>query len=92
MERTARRPVGGEFDRARSSRVARAGHSSHTADLGLYAQDDGDPHSVARVTHRRRLAPEQVEAIRDLHGRGVPIRAIVEELGVNRATVRRYVR
>jgi Helix-turn-helix domain of resolvase len=72
--------------------VALAGHSSHTAEQDFRADGDEDLHSVARTTRSNRLAPEQVHAIRELHDRGVPIRAIVRQLDVNRATVRKYAR
>ena len=65
---------------------------THRADLVPYAKGDEDRHSVARATRSNCLAPEQVEAILSLHAQGMPTRAIVRDLGVNRGTVRRYVR
>ncbi len=74
------------------SRVALTGHSSHTDDLDVHVEGDEDLHSVARPTRSNCLAAEQVASIRELHVRGIPIRVIVRELGVNRATVRKYIR
>ena len=49
------------------SRVALTGHPAHTADVDIHADGAEDLHSVARATRSNRLAPEQVDAIRDLH-------------------------
>ena len=72
--------------------MALTGHSSHTVDLDIHVEGDEDLHSVARATRSNRLALEQIDAIRDMHSRGVSIRAIVREVGVNRATVRKYIK
>jgi hypothetical protein len=41
---------------------------------------------------RRQLTPRQVRALRDKHLRGVPVPALMEEYGLSRASVFRYLR
>jgi hypothetical protein len=41
---------------------------------------------------RRQLTPRQVRALRDKHLRGVPVPALMEEYGISRASVFRYLR
>ena len=41
-------------------------------------------------TGQRKLTPRQVRALRDKHLRGVPIAALMEEYGISRASVFRY--
>jgi hypothetical protein len=59
--------------------VALTRHSSHTADLDLRAEGDSDLHAVARRTRSNRLSLAQIEAIRELHERGISIRATVRK-------------
>jgi hypothetical protein len=39
---------------------------------------------------QRKLTPRQIRALRDKHRRGVPVPALVEEYGISRASVFRY--
>jgi hypothetical protein len=39
---------------------------------------------------QRKLTPRQVRALRDKHQRGVPVPALMEEYGISRASVFRY--
>jgi hypothetical protein len=50
-----------------------------------------DPPTPSRIPRgRRQLAPRQVRALRDKHLRGVPVPALMEEYGISRASVFRY--
>jgi len=53
---------------------------------GQPAADDTAPRGP------RKLTPRQVRALRDKHQRGVPVPALMEEYGISRASVFRYLR
>jgi hypothetical protein len=42
------------------------------------------------AARQRKLTPRQVRALRDKHQRGVPVPALMEEYGISRASVFRY--
>jgi hypothetical protein len=46
----------------------------------------------ARAARQRKLTPRQIRALRDKHLRGVPVPALMEEYGLSRASVFRYLR
>lgn len=46
--------------------------------------------SAASGRASRKLTPRQVRALRDKHRRGVPVPALMEEYGISRASVFRY--
>jgi hypothetical protein len=57
------------------------------------ADDSGPPPAAtaARTAPgQRKLTPRQVRALRDKHQRGVPVPALMEEYGISRASVFRY--
>jgi hypothetical protein len=52
---------------------------------------DGTGHAQARAPiGQRKLSPRQVRALRDKRHRGVPIKALMEEYALSRASVFRY--
>ena len=56
---------------------------------------DGSRQPVADTAARaapgqRKLTPRQVRALRDKHRRGVPVPALMDEYGISRASVFRY--
>ena len=68
------------------------------------ADESGQPPTAAAARKRqpaaddtaprgpRKLTPRQVRALRDKHQRGVPVPALMEEYGISRASVFRYLR
>jgi hypothetical protein len=48
------------------------------------------PAATAARPGPRKLTPRQVRALRDKHRRGVPVPALMEEYGISRASVFRY--
>jgi hypothetical protein len=46
--------------------------------------------TTAPPARQRKLTPRQVRALRDKHLRGVPVPALMEEYGISRASVFRY--
>jgi hypothetical protein len=58
-----------------------------------HEQQTGRGHTAAAVPLRRglnKLTPRQVNALRAKRARGVPVKALMEEYGVSKATVFRY--
>ena len=51
------------------------------------AADTPQPRTVGG---QRKLTPRQIRALRDKHRRGVPVPALMEEYGISRASVFRY--
>jgi hypothetical protein len=66
------------------------------ASLGVSPVTDTDSNvpvteaTAPRAAHQRKLTPRQVRALRDKHRRGVPVPALMEEYGISRASVFRY--
>jgi hypothetical protein len=78
-----------------------APHNGHTAHYSnaVCAPEDEDEHGHSLVTEgtappspRRahKLTSRQIRALRDKHLRGVPVPALMEEYGISRASVFRY--
>jgi hypothetical protein len=48
------------------------------------------PPQARTAGSQRKLTPRQIRALRDKHQRGVPVEALMEEYGISRASVFRY--
>ena len=51
-----------------------------------------DPPQARTAGGQRKLTPRQQRALRDKHQRGVPVPALMEEYGISRASVFRYLK
>jgi hypothetical protein len=56
------------------------------------ANPPADPPQARAPRGQRKLTPRQVRALRDKHQRGVPVPALMEEYGISKITVFRYLR
>jgi hypothetical protein len=74
------------------------GHTEHYSNA-VYATGDEDEHGHSLVTEgtappsprrARKLTSRQIRALRDKHLRGVPVPALMEEYGISRASMFRY--
>jgi hypothetical protein len=74
------------------------GHTEHYSNA-VYATEDEGEHGHSLVTEgtappsprrARKLTSRQIRALRDKHLRGVPVPALMEEYGLSRASVFRY--
>jgi hypothetical protein len=54
------------------------------------AATTADPPQTRAPGGQRKLTPRQVRALRDKHRRGVPVPALMDEYGISRASVFRY--
>jgi hypothetical protein len=68
---------------------SRADQEPTAADRGADSTPTGADTSTRR---QRKLTPRQQRALRDKHQRGVPVPALMEEYGLSRASVFRYLR
>ena len=74
---------------------SKAEHYSNAPQEQTYEPEPGhslvtEPVPTALPRHTRKLTPRQIRALRDKHLRGVPVPALMEEYGISRASVFRY--
>ena len=78
--------------------VPRNGHTTHYSNMSnATEEEDEHGHSIATEgtappsrSCARKLTPRQIRALRDKRQRGVPIEALIDEYGISRSSVFRY--
>jgi hypothetical protein len=75
---------------ARLETVAASGQPTAARRRQPVADTTANPPQPRTAGGQRKLTPRQVRALRDKHLRGVPVPALMEEYGLSRASVFRY--